>query len=68
MYQLSPYPKNEVIAPTSPAEVVSENEAFWAKADDLALSPIAAAVTAGRSARRLAAGSTRTNRAFGLRD
>jgi tetratricopeptide (TPR) repeat protein len=55
VYQLSPYPKNEVIAPTSPAEVVSENEVFWAKADDLALRPIAAAVTAGRSAERLTA-------------
>ena len=52
IYQLSPYPKNVVIAPASPAEVISENEEFWSKADDLALRPVAAAVTAGRSAER----------------
>jgi tetratricopeptide (TPR) repeat protein len=53
IYQLSPYPKDVVIAPASSGEVVRENEEFWSKADDRALRPVAAAVPAGRSAEGL---------------
>jgi tetratricopeptide (TPR) repeat protein len=50
IYKLRHYAGNEVLAPLPTPELVTENEAFWAKADERALRQIAAAITAAKPA------------------
>lgn len=44
VYKLDPYPTNTLLAPLPSKALISENEAFWAKADKQALQPLLAAV------------------------
>jgi tetratricopeptide (TPR) repeat protein len=55
LQQLSAYPQNAVLAPAIPAEIVTENEAFWSKADDVPLSRLAAAIAADKPVEQLSA-------------
>ena len=44
VYKLNPYPTNALFAPPLSKELIAENEAFWAKADEQALQPLLAVV------------------------
>jgi tetratricopeptide (TPR) repeat protein len=44
IYKLKPYPTNTLFAPLPNTDLIAENEAFWAKANELVLQPVAAAV------------------------
>jgi tetratricopeptide (TPR) repeat protein len=45
VYKLNQYPTNALFAPLPSGDLIAENEAFWATADEQALQPVAAAVT-----------------------
>jgi tetratricopeptide (TPR) repeat protein len=45
IYELAPYPTNTVLVPATTQGIISENEAFWTKADDTALRHVARAMT-----------------------
>jgi tetratricopeptide (TPR) repeat protein len=44
VYKLSPYPTNAVFAPPASTNLIAENEAFWAEANEQALKPLLAIV------------------------
>jgi tetratricopeptide (TPR) repeat protein len=44
VYRLNPYPTNVLIAPPIGNDLVAENDAFWAEADNKALQPLLAVV------------------------
>ncbi len=44
VYKLNPYPTNTLVAPLPGKELMAENEAFWAKADQQALPSLLAVV------------------------
>ena len=45
VYKLNPYPTNALFAPPLGKDLIAENEAFWAEADEQALQPLLAVVT-----------------------
>jgi tetratricopeptide (TPR) repeat protein len=51
VYKLNSYPTNSLIAPLPTKELRSENEAFWAAADEPALRPLARVVSHSSSTR-----------------
>jgi tetratricopeptide (TPR) repeat protein len=48
LYKMEPYPTNSVLVPPPPPAVISENEEFWAKANEQALGSVAAAIAAAK--------------------
>jgi len=49
VYKLTAYPTNSVLPPPPSAEIVAENEAFWAKAEERALPPVGAALSPSKA-------------------
>jgi tetratricopeptide (TPR) repeat protein len=52
VYKLNPYPTNALFAPLPNKDVIAENQAFWVKANEQVLSPVAAAVAPASPGKR----------------
>jgi len=51
VYKLSPYPTNRLLAPLPAESLITENEAFWARANSQALQPLLAVTSPPSSGR-----------------
>ena len=52
VYKLVPYSTNLLFTPPPDQQVIAENEAFWAKADTVALQPLLATITPERQGKQ----------------